>query len=167
MIKKVLKKNKGISMMDIGIAITLFAIFAGLVGNLYYQIAFNNLRVRYEGIVVYNVVRLAEYIDLMEYEDVVSKSKSQLMAMQYTSEELQSLENNTSETKHVLDFPNDLATNDDDLTMNMEVESYVDAHPEDTENILKTVTITVTYKIMGKEYEYSVQKLKYKEKVSS
>ena len=104
----------------------------------------------------------------MEYEDVVSKSKSQLFAMQYTHEELQNLGNNTSEPQYVLDFPNNLDRNEE-FTLNMEVEAYVDTHPEDedTEDIIKTVTITATYKIMGKQYEYSVQKLKFKEKVNS
>lgn len=136
MIKKFFKTNKGISIMDIGIAITLFAVFAGLVGNLYYQIAFNNLRVRYEGIATYNVVRLAEYVDEQPYTSIVSKTNNELKSM--------------------LDYPNV-------INITMVVSKYSDENIG-AEDLVKTVNITASYQIMGKDYEFSIEKLKIKEK---
>lgn len=135
MIKKFFKTNKGISIMDVGIAITLFAVFAGLVGNLYYQIAFNNLRVRYNGIATYNVVRLTEYIDEQPYANIISKTNNELKSM--------------------LDYP-------DAINISMIVSKYSDNNPG-AEDLIKTINITASYEIMGKDYEFSVEKLKIKE----
>ena len=166
MIKKFFKKNKGISLMDIGISVTLFALFAGIVGELYYQIAFNNLKVRYEGIAVYNAVRLSEYVDLMEYDDVVSMTEAQLKLMKYSQQELSNLGINSSEDQMVLDCPQELIESND-FNIEMDVESY--EHPEEvsSEDVVKMVTITINYEIMGKQYEYSVDKLKFKENLNS
>ena len=172
MIKKFLKRNNGISLMDVALAIMLFVVFAGLIGNLYYQIAFNNLRVRYEGYAAYNVVRLAEYIDLMEYDEVVSKDKNALRAMRYSQEELQTLYSveelqalsaNISKVQNLLDFPEAFIQNET-TDISMDVKSYPQIKQDNNlEDIVKKITITVKYEIMGKEYEYTVQKLKFKE----
>ena len=135
MIKKFFKRNKGISIMDVGIAMTLFAIFAGLVGNLYYQIAFNNTRVRYDGLATYNVVRLAEYIDEQPYVNITTKTNTELKAM--------------------LNYP-------DALNITMNVTNYTDQNPT-AEDLVKVVNIEATYEIMGKEYSFIIEKLKIKE----
>ena len=135
MIKKFFKLNKGISVMDVAISITLFAIFAGLVGNLYYLIAFNNLRIRYNGVATYNVVRLTEYIDEQPYENIVAKNNNELQSM--------------------LNYP-------DLLNLEMGVSRYTDENVG-TEDVIKVVDITASYQIMGKNYEFTVQKLKMKE----
>ena len=129
--------------MDIGIAITLFVIFAGIVGNLYYQIAFYNLRVRYDGLVAYNVVRLAEYIDENPIDDITNKTNSEL--------------------KDLLKYPYP-----DNLEMEMKVNDKDTLTDDKTQNgnaIIKIVNISAKYQIMGKEFEFSVDKLKMAENI--
>ena len=143
MIKKFFNGNKGISIMDVGIALTLFAIFAGLVGNLYYQIAFNNTRVRYEGLATYNVVRIAEYIDEQSYDNITSE---QLDAFRAT-----------------LNYPNALTITTTVTNYTGEGSQYIEQNGG-VEDLIKLVNIEASYEITtGKRYSCSVKKLKIKE----
>lgn len=142
MIKKFLKGNKGISIMDVGIALTLFALFAGLVGNLYYQIAFNNTRVRYDGLATYNVVRIAEYIDEKSYEDI-------------TNEKI-------DEFKSTLNCPEALTITTTVTNYTGENSPYI-AENEEIKDLVKLVNIEAAYEIGGKDYSFNIEKLKIKE----
>ena len=58
-----LKSNKGISMVDVIIAIIIMAMFVGIVGNLYVKIATDNSKIKMNALATYYVVQIAEYID--------------------------------------------------------------------------------------------------------
>ena len=150
MIKKILKGNKGISIMDVGVALTLFAIFAGLVGNLYYQIAYNRARIRYDGIAVYSIVRLAEYIDELPYDDNFLKIGTNETSVTRTNEEV----------KSHLNYP-------DYLNITVTISKYTKEN-EEVEDLIKIINIEVKYKILETEssnndFSFSIKKLKIKE----
>lgn len=70
--KRLLNKNKGVTMMDIVVAITLLTLFIGVIGELYYIIAVNNAKIRYNAIATYYTVKIVESIDKIAYEDVTN-----------------------------------------------------------------------------------------------
>lgn len=133
--KNKLKSNKGMTMTDVIIAIVILCIFAGVVGNLYYQIVLNNNLIRFNAIAVYHVVRIAEDIDKMSYDDVTTQ-----------------MNENIKEDYEIPEMFN----------INVKVENYneIDKSKED---IIKIVTITAEYEVLGQKKQYEIKKLKIKE----
>ena len=65
-----LKANKGVSTVDVVVAIIILSLFVGVIGNLYYQVAKNSSMIRYNTVAVYYAIKIAEDIDEMAYEEV-------------------------------------------------------------------------------------------------
>ena len=132
---KILKANNGISMMDVIVAILILCMFVGVIGNLYYQIALQSNKIRYNAIAVYYTVKIAEYTDIISYEEVTND-----------------LNNSLKEKYEIPDLFN--------VTVNVE-----DYNKEDTskKDIIKLVTIRIEYEVLGEPQIYQVKKLKVKE----
>lgn len=130
-----LKSNKGISMADVIIAMLILIILSGVIGNILYQIAYDNTALRMNAIATDYAVKVAEYIDKIPYENVTN--------------EMQITEINGE-------------TIIDKFTVSVEVENY---NQDDLakEDIIKKVTITVNYNILKETKTYKIQKLKIKE----
>ena len=67
------KQNKGISMPDVVIAISILSLFVGVIGTLYYQIASYTAEIRANAMAVHYAVQIAESTDKMLYEQVNEK----------------------------------------------------------------------------------------------
>jgi len=135
MMKQCLKEKKGISTIDIIVAMTILSIFVGVIGNLYYQIALQNNIIRMNAVAVYYVVKIAEDIDKMPYEEVSNDLGNRL--------------------KTTYGIP-DILT----MTIDVQQESQKDPTKED---IIKTVTIRAEYTCFGNQRFYEIKKLKIKE----
>ena len=131
-----IKSNRGVSITDVVIALIILTIFTGVIGNLIYQIAYNNAALRVNAIAVDYAVKEAEYIDKIAYEDV-----------QTSNEKITQING-----KDVLDA----------FTVKLEVEDYK-GNDETKQDIIKKVTITVNYNILKDEKSYKIEKLKIKE----
>lgn len=133
--KNKLKQNKGALMADAIAAIIILCIFTGVVGNLYYQIALNNNLVLLNANSVYYVVKIAEEIDRISYEDVTNEL--------------------TNTLKEKYDIP-------DLYVINIKVENY---NKEDSskEDIIKIITIKSEYECFNQTGKYEIKKLKIKE----
>ena len=145
--KNILKQNKGISMVDIAISILILFIFVGVISPIYVSIATNNLRAKNNAIATYFVVKLAEDIDKLSYNQV-------------TKENLETLLSNREEFNYPDPevFP---------FEINVEVKNYKEEQSKlgqtIAEDIIKIVEIKATYKVYEEEQYYSVSKLKIKE----
>lgn len=133
---KNIKSNRGVSITDLVIALIILSVFAGVIGNLLYQLAYNNASLRMGAIAVDYAVKEAEYIDKIAYEDV-----------------------QTSDEKITQINGEDVI---DKFTVKLDVENYNDAD-ETKKDIIKKVTITVNYNILKEEKSYKIEKLKIKE----
>ena len=133
---KNIKSNRGVSITDVVIALIILTIFTGVIGNLIYQIAYNNAALRVNAIAVDYAVKEAEYIDKIAYEDV-----------QTSNEKITQING-----ENVLDA----------FTIKLDVEDYK-ANDETKQDIIKKVTITVNYNILKDEKSYKIEKLKIKE----
>lgn len=133
---KNIKSNRGVSITDVVIALIILTIFTGVIGNLIYQIAYNNAALRVNAIAVDYAVKEAEYIDKIAYEDVQTSNEK---ITQINGED-------------VLDA----------FTVKLDVEAYK-GNDETKQDIIKKVTITVNYNILKDEKSYKIEKLKIKE----
>lgn len=130
-----LKSNKGISMADVVIALLILIILSGVIGNILYQIAYNNAALRMNVIATDYAVKIAEYIDKIPYENVTN-------GMQITE----------INGEQIIDKFN----------VSIEVENY-NNDDSTKEDIIKKVIITVNYNILKETKNYKIQKLKIKE----
>lgn len=130
-----IKQNKGISMVDLIIAMVLLSLFVGVIGNLYYQIVLQNNMLRMNAVAVYYAVKVAEGIDKMPYEEVTNELNDTL--------------------KQEYEIP-------DIITIHIEVENYNETDPS-KEDIIRTVKIQTKYICFEKEQTYTIEKLKIKE----
>ncbi len=133
---KNIKSNRGVSITDLVIALIILSVFAGGIGNLLYQLAYNNASLRMSAIAADYAVKEAEYIDKIAYEDVQTLNEK---ITQINGED-------------VLDA----------FTIKLYVENYNNAD-ETKKDIIKKVTITVNYNILKDEKSYKIEKLKIKE----
>lgn len=133
---KNIKSNRGVSITDVVIALIILTIFTGVIGNLIYQIAYNNAALRVNAIAADYAVKEAEYIDKIAYEDV-----------QTSNEKITQING-----ENVLDA----------FTIKLDVEDYK-TNDETKQDIIKKVTITVNYNILKDEKSYKIEKLKIKE----
>ena len=130
-----LKSNKGISMADVVIALLILIILSGVIGNILYQIAYNNAALRMNAIATDYAVKIAEYIDKIPYENVTN-------GMQITE---------INGEKII-----------DKFNVSIEVENY-NNDDSTKEDIIKKAIITVNYSILKETKNYKIQKLKIKE----
>lgn len=133
---KNLKANSGISMVDVIIAMLILCMFVGVIGNLYYQIAFQSNMIRYNAIAVYYTVKIVEHIDRISYEEVTDD-----------------LNNTLKEYYEIPDLFN--------ITVDVQNYNETDTSKKD---IIKIVTIKTEYEVLGSPQVYEVKTLKIKEK---
>ncbi len=129
------KTNKGVTMMDIVVAIIVLTLFVGVITSLYYQIAYYNASIRMNAMAVHYAVKIAESIDKMTYEEV--------------TEEL------NEDARTTYDLP-------DLYQANIEIKKYSEEDPT-KEDIIKKVTITINYQLLDENKTYVLRKLKIKE----
>ena len=132
---KKMKSNNAISMVDIIIAVVVLSLFVGVIGSLYYQIAFNSSLIKNNAVATYYAIKIAEDIDIMPYEEVSTTINENL------------------KTKY--EIP-------DNFNVTVEVKNY---NEEDTtkEDILKIVTINIEYTCLKQNQKYKLEKVKVKE----
>ena len=140
-----LKQNKGISITDITIAVVILLMFIGIIGQTFNLIASNNLKMRANAIAMYYIVKLAEDIDKMPYDDVTQEYLEEILA-----------------DKDEYDYS-------DDYEINVEIDNYKEMKNGGNlegpiqEDVIKIITIKAKYEVYNKEQTINVKKLKIKE----
>ena len=132
LIKKI-KTNKGVSLVDVGIAIILITMFAAIIGNMFYIIYLNVAKIRLDAITINYAVKILEDTDKFSYEEV----------------------DNEFITKNGYDLPKNIKAI-------INVEKYSDKNP-DKEDIIKIITLTINYTLENDTQEFTFKKLKIKE----
>lgn len=132
---KVLKKDNGISLQDIVIAITILCMFVGVVGTLFYQITLNSNLIKVNSIAVHYAVEVAEEVDKLAYDEIN--------------------ENFNIYINSKFDLP-------EILTLTVDVQNYNESD-ETKEDLIKIVNIKVDYTVLDETNSYEIKKLKIKE----
>ena len=127
------KLNKGATLNDIVVAMIIIIILAGTVIGMFYKIYFNNSMIRMNAMAVNYAINILEYTDKIPYDDV----------------------------KEDIDFKSMFNIPDDFIVL-FEVKKYNE--DDDTkEDVIKTVKLTVKYRLQDNEEEFYISKLKIKE----
>lgn len=134
--KQKIKSNKAMSMADIIIAIFILTLFVGVIGSLYYQILLNSNLVRMNAFAVYYSIKIAENIDKMAYEKVTNDL------------------NTTVKSDYAIP---------DDYQIQIQVNPYQKEDSTQEKDIIKIVTIKITYQCLNETRDYEIKKLKVKE----
>ncbi len=130
-----IKGNRGVTTIDVIVAVIILSLFVGIIGNLFYEIAKNSNMVRYNTMAVYYAIKIAEDIDKMSYEEVTNSLNSNLT------------------TEYQLP---------EGFTAEVEVENY-NENDSTKQDIIKKVKITINYTFLKEEISYKIEKLKIKE----
>ena len=131
-----LKKRNGLTGVDTTIAIVIITLFTGLILSLMYNVKYQNYVRACKITSDLYLTQTLENISIVDYDDVES----------------------TSSDENSLIIPQ-LPTIFSE-TVNVEKISDIDSNKED---ILKKVTVTISYNIGNRHYENTVQRLKIKE----
>lgn len=132
LIKKI-KTNKGVSLVDVGIAIILITMFAAIISNMFYIIYLNVAKIRLDAITINYAITILEDTDKFSYEEV----------------------DNEFITKNGYDLP-------ENIKAIINVEKYSDKNP-DKEDIIKIITLTINYTLENDTQKFTFKKLKIKE----
>jgi len=130
---KKIKSNKGVSLADVAIAIIVIMILGATIANMFYQLYYNVSMVRLNASAINCAVNILEDIDRLPYEQI---------------------DNNLLTKK---DY--DVSDNFDIL---IDVKKYSEENPG-KEDIIKIVTLTINYELLGDTEQIIFKKLKIKE----
>ena len=148
---KRIKSNKGISMADLVIAISIFILLSGVIGNLFYQIAYNNAALRMNAVAVEYAIKVAEYIDEIAYDEVTN--------------ELNNLsESNIPLIVEKLNEKYEIKMLSDRFKISINIEKY-NSDDLTKQDIIKKVNIKVDYMLLEEFKSYEINKLKINENI--
>ena len=136
-----MKSNKGVTLMDVIVALIILSLFVGVIGSLFYKIVYNSNLINYNAIAAYFAVRVAEKVDEMPYDNL-------------TKQKLTNEINNLIEDDN-LDIPSTYSVSVDVKKYNSNDSSKLD--------ILKIVLIDVNYSFFDRDFNYQIKKLKVRE----
>lgn len=128
------KLNRGVTLTDLVIAILIIGIFTGILTSGFTKIYRNNIYIKENEQAQYYAIRTLEDIDRMPYENVTNTLNLEL-AEKY---------------------------NIDENYLSINIENYNKDDPN-KEDIIKIVTVTINYKVLNQDIQYSLKKVKIKE----
>ena len=128
------KLNRGVTLTDLVIAILIIGIFTGILTNSFTKIYRNNIYIKENEQAQYYAIRTLEDIDRMPYKNVKSTLTEELTEKY----------------------------NIDRNYLSIDVENY-NKDDQNKEDIIKIVTVTINYKVLNENRQYSIKKIKIKE----
>lgn len=132
---KRIKENKAATMSDVVIGMLILIMFTGILTTSFYKIYSNNISIRMNALAVDYAIKILEDIDRMPYEEVNNN-----------------LNDNISQNYGIKEG----------YQATLDIQNY-NKNDETKEDIIKIVTLTISYKSINNDENYTVQKLKIKE----
>lgn len=130
---KKIKSNRGVTLTDIGVAVIIITILGVVIANMFYNIHLNVSMIRLNATAINYAVNILEDIDRLPYEEV---NNNLLELKDYNLKNM--------------------------FTATINVENYNEQNT-DKEDIIKIVTLTISYNMSGESDEITLKKLKIKE----
>ena len=150
-----LKSQKGVVSSDAIIAIILIAVFSGLILAISYNIFLLNSSLKRMATVTNFISSIFEHVDNLYYDDVDTEALED-----YCSDYFEEKLPNTQIT-----INSDETWNEKGYKIEIEVERFVpeNVQEEDSLDLVKTIVVSVTYKLSGKDQEISMTRIKKRE----
>lgn len=128
------KENKAVALTDVIVGMLILMLFTGILTTWLYEIYKHNYKTKVDALVTNYMVKIAEKIDYLPYEQVN--------------------ENLSLTINQLCDIP-------EDYNVSFLIEDYdLNGTKQD---IIKYVTINLEYELLGENMTYSIKKLKIKE----
>jgi len=140
-ISNILKKEKGITGIDISLAVLIITIFTGVITTLFYNVYTTSINIERESEATYIAVNILEYANLILYDEILTTDNSLLE--QYKNS------------------PNSIFIKNGYI-----VETKVSKHAttqNGKEDVIKNIEVKVKYKVGKKEEVLNIKTLKIKE----
>lgn len=162
---KTLKTDNGFTTVDALIAILIIALFTGIIATIIYNIYLANTSIKRMSIATGYITSIFEYTEKIYYDDVtIENLKKHIQETEsnfYTNNENNKIvieSNNNDEIKEEFGNPNA-------YTINIYIE-YYNKTEGNTEklDLIKQITVTVSYKLGNKNQSISMTKIKQREK---
>lgn len=161
---KRLKNNNGFATSDALIAILIIALFTGIIASLLYNIYLSNASLKRMSKANGYIIDVFEYIDKIYYDDV---NEDNLIA--YFNNKYYYQENGVNPKQDV-----DVMAGTDITTLNTPFKVIINVQNyngiEGNENkldLVKQITMSVTYKLGGKDQKVEIKRIKSREKLIS
>lgn len=135
MIQKKCRQERGVAGTDIIISVIIIVLFSSIIIVGMYQAFVISAENQYAATAVSYIIQFLEYTDKADYDSV-------------TVENLESIRDNSQI--------------DSAFSIQFSIENYKDTHAG-AQDIIKTVTVTVNYDVVGKTETIEISKLKVKE----
>lgn len=133
-----LKSNKGFTLQDLILAIMILMLFVGTVGSLFISVYQVNADTKVDALTTIYAIKILEYIDKINYEEVTEAKKASLISKMQTE----------------LDIPNS-------LRVSLNITNY---NPDwSSKDYVKQVKLTIDYTFNKKDKQISINRLKVKE----
>ena len=131
-----IKENKAFATIDAVIAIIAIIIFSGLIITLMHNNALENIKMQKEALAMVYLTEACENIAIADYDEVTVKNIDNFK-------------------------PSDLEENK--YNMNIEIIEENNLKENQNEDLIKKIKITISYKLVNKEYSSSIERHKIKE----
>lgn len=129
-----IKSNSGFTMTDLVVALTIFTLFATVIGTLMFSAYKTNIQIKMSGAAIYYSLQILEDIDKISYEDVQDGMESGYI--------------------NKFSIPSG-------FTLNIDVSNYNEGNNK--EDLIKKVKLTISYKLFDDTENMIINKIKVKE----
>ena len=155
--KKILKQNKGLASSDALIAIMIIALFTGLIATILYNIYISNSSLKRMSMATNYVVDILEYSDKLYFDDLTTSSK-----MKQKFDYLEDAENiGVAEEQDVERIWKIEGTIDKGYDVTVTLDKY--KPDQNAFDLVKKITVTVSYKVGNRNQDVSIYKIKSRE----
>ena len=132
------KSNKGFTLQDLILAIMILMLFVGTVGSLFISVYQVNADSKVDALTTIYAIKILEYIDKINYEEVTEAKKASLISKMQTE----------------LDIPNS-------LRVSLNITNY---NPDwSSKDYVKQVRLIIDYTFNNKDKQLLIDTLKVKE----
>ena len=155
MLKKI-KKNNGITQMDLTIAVIVIVLFVSVISTLFYNVYIRGQAVKRSSEANGLIVQILESISAIPYDDIVIEEdgSSIITLLDNIGIEKQSIENSVYTGKI------------SGYTITVKVEKYIDLEQNkdklDLEDVIKIITVKVGYKVSDNINQIEISTVKTK-----
>ena len=157
-----LKNNNGFAASDALIAVLIIALFTGIIASLLYNIYLSNASLKRMSKANGYIVDVFEYIDKIYYDDVtIEKLKEQYTYLKdFTGDDNSIQQDENTNRLGILE-----GIDEDKYTVMIVLDQY--KPDENSLDLVKQITMSVTYKLGGKDQTVEMKRIKSREKLIS
>ena len=156
--KNFLRGNKGIGASDAIVAILIISLFTGLIATILYNIYISNTSLKRMGTANSYIIDILEYSDKLYYEDLTTANKMGTEFSLTESEDAGESEEENLERLWKLE-----GTINNGYNVEITLDKYTPE--ENSYDLVRKITVTISYTVGSRNQEISVYRIKSRENI--